>query len=98
MEIDKLTISVETKVKKANQSVDDLIKKLQKLQKGVSSIDGTAEKFDKLAASINKLKEASKNVKLSNLESSVNKAGSAAKRNQGYFKELTDKWSQSISK
>ena len=98
MEIDKLTISVETKVKKANQSVDDLIKKLQKLQKGVSGIDGTAEKFDKLAASINKLKEASKNVKLSNLESSVNKAGSAAKRNQGYFKELTDKWSQSISK
>lgn len=98
MEIDKLTISVETKVKKANQSVDDLIKKLQNLQKGVSNIDGTAEKFDKLADSINKLKEASKNVKLTNIVSSVNKAGSAAKNNQGYFKELTDKWANGIKK
>lgn len=98
MEIDKLTISVETKVKKANQSIDDLIKKLENLSKGVSNIDGTAEKFDKLADSINKLKEASKNVKLTNIVSSVNKAGSAAKNNQGYFKELTDKWSNGIKK
>ncbi len=98
MEIDKLTISIETEAKGAYRSLGNLIKRLENLQKGTSGLIDTSEKFDKLAASINKLKEASKNVKLSNLESSVNKAGSAAKRNQGYFKELTDKWSQSISK
>ncbi len=98
MEIDKLTISIETEAKGAYRSLGNLIKRLENLQKGTSGLTDTSEKFDKLAASINKLKESSKNVKLSNIVSSVNKAGSAAKNNQGYFKSLTDKWSQSISK